>query len=96
MKIFIPPRAGAWRAAALCGLLFACQSAAAQIPKIDRNLQIVVTTITGVCVIIFTILIIKAGIEIGYHHRKIVDIWPIITGAGITGSAAVVAAMLVN
>ena len=48
------------------------------------------------CVVIFTALLIYAGVEVAARHKRVLDVWPILVGAAIAGSAGVAAAFLVS
>lgn len=88
-------RTAAQRAVTLL-LLAACHPAYAQIAKMTRNADFVYATIAGLCVAVFSVLVVIAGIEIGARHRKLLDIWHIVVGAAVSGSGAVIAATMIN
>lgn len=76
-------------------LLILSPSAYAQIEKLTRNINYAYLAAAAVATLIFTLLVIHAGIEIGWNRRKIADVWPVLVGAAITGSGAIIAAALV-
>lgn len=87
------------RALLLLTLMLIGLAASAQvstIPKVGRNMQIVLEVVFGLSVVTFTILFVWCGIEIGARHRKLIDVWQPIAGATVAGCAAVVAALLIN
>jgi uncharacterized BrkB/YihY/UPF0761 family membrane protein len=75
-----------------------CISAAAQVQdsKVTDDLQWALNLLIAACVVIFTALFIFAGIEIASKHKRLIDIWHIIVGAGIAASAGVYASQFVK
>jgi len=71
-------------------------SAQAQIDKINKNLEYGKDALIGACVVIMTGLLAHAGIEIASRHKRVMDVWHILVGAGIVGAAATAAAFLIN
>ena len=64
--------------------------------RINKNLTYAKDLAVGACVVIFTAMLIYAGIEIAARHKRILDVWPILVGAGIAGSAALMATYFVS
>jgi len=84
---------------ALCGIaqLLVPLAAQAQVDsRINKNLTYAKDLAVGACVVIFTAMLIYAGIEIAARHKRILDVWPILVGAGIAGSAALMATYFVS
>jgi hypothetical protein len=81
--------------AALLLMVATCTPAHAQFEKMTRNFNWVYATVAGLAVIVFSVLIVAAGFEVGIRHRKLMDVWPIVVGAALSGSGAVVAALLI-
>ncbi len=68
----------------------------AQIETFNRNLEIVRNVLVGISVLIFTVLIMFAGIRMAAQHAKWSEISNIVFGGALVGSAALLAAALVG
>ncbi|MYN24800.1 hypothetical protein [Duganella levis] len=79
-------------------LYSACISASAQVQqtKITENLQFGLNLLIAACVVVFTTFFVIAGIEIGARHKRVIDVWHLLVGAGISAGAGVYAAQFVN
>ncbi|MYM73957.1 hypothetical protein GTP56_17375 [Duganella sp. FT134W] len=75
-----------------------CVQASAQVQqtKITENLQFGLNLLVAACVVIFTGFFVMAGIEIGARHKRLIDIWHLLVGAGIAAGAGVYAAQFVK
>lgn len=71
-------------------------AASAQMDKANRNMAYIRDGILGVCVVVFSVLFIWAGIEIAAKHKRAMEVWPVILGATVVAMAGTAAAFLVN
>ncbi|WP_373987798.1 TrbC/VirB2 family protein [Duganella sp. BuS-21] len=85
-----------WMLAVL--LLVICDHALAQDGefKVTQNLNWAKAILISAALIVFTGLTIFAGIEIASRKKQLLDVWHILVGAGISGAAAVIAAITYN
>lgn len=85
-----------WRQISAAALLLACGDAYAQIAKVEENFNYVQAAIISIAATIITIMIMVAGIEVAARHRKLMEVWPIVLGAGLVAAAAGIAAYFVG
>lgn len=82
-------------AASLAGL-FLPTPASAQMDALNRNMTLVQTAMLGASVLIFSCLIIYVGVQIGWRHAKLTELWNVVIGASLVGSAVGLAGLLVK
>ena len=70
--------------------------ALAQIEKLTSVLENVRTTILGVGVVLFTIMIAWAGYKMGFQQARWTEVSNIVIGAVLVGGASAIAGWLIN
>ncbi|NVM77468.1 hypothetical protein FHW83_003286 [Duganella sp. SG902] len=91
-----PRRSLCLRHAITASLLFACAGAHAQAEKLIANLTLVQKIMLAVSGVSVTCVVLYAGYQVLYNHRKLIDIWHVVVGAAIIASAPGWGALLVG